>query len=568
MTRTTRRLRALAVPLGLSLLLVLLSGGASAAEQGPGSEALPAGDGQVLRNPVKPLGVPGTTVLVGQDAGGGGDPWLVRDSGEWVLTYTIDNRLVVRTAPALDQLADAGTTTVWPPEGQPDPENRDGNYWAPELHRLTGADGEPHWYLYYAAAPADAEPTTDGEGMVTALLDHRMYVLESEGDDPRGPYRFGGQLWTDYGIDMTVREAPDGSLFAVYAGHCVPGNVPVFGCQALWGAAMSDPTTLSQTPFVVARPTMEWEVVGQPINEGPAFLERDGVLHMIFSASFFATDAYTLGRVTLASGDDLTDPATWEGKKHPEPIFSTSTENSVYGPGHNGFFTSPDGTEDWIIYHASAAPAAVTASFGGSRTVRAQPFTFDEDTAPVLGVPVSLEEDLAPPSGDASDVRQAEDLPTTTTTGGATAEVGDDLAAVGGREVAVTTGALEDAVTVPFAVGEGAYDAFLRLRSGPDAPRVRVTPAGGTPVEADLRRDEPGHVEVPLGRVDAAGDLPVTVEVRERPGPFGVDQLRLRAVAEEAEPVVPEAPVALLLPLLAGAALAGGHVVRRRRSPA
>jgi GH43 family beta-xylosidase len=37
-------------------------------------------------------------------------------------------------------------------------------------------------------------------------------------------------------------------------------------------------------------------------------------------------------------------------------VFQTSEENGVYAPGHNSFFTSPDGKEDWILYHANTKP--------------------------------------------------------------------------------------------------------------------------------------------------------------------------------------------------------------------
>ena len=39
-------------------------------------------------------------------------------------------------------------------------------------------------------------------------------------------------------------------------------------------------------------------------------------------------------------------------KKFPNPVFQQAPENGVYAPVHNSFFKSPDGKEDWIIYHA------------------------------------------------------------------------------------------------------------------------------------------------------------------------------------------------------------------------
>lgn len=69
----------------------------------------------------------------------------------------------------------------------------------------------------------------------------------------------------------------------------------------------------------------------------------------------------------------------------------------MYGPGHNGFFTSPDGAESWIVYHANDS-----ASDGcdNGRTARAQKFSWNPDGTPNLGTPVALGTTLAGPSGE------------------------------------------------------------------------------------------------------------------------------------------------------------------------
>ncbi|WP_433077014.1 family 43 glycosylhydrolase [Dactylosporangium sp. CA-052675] len=65
--------------------------------------------------------------------------------------------------------------------------------------------------------------------------------------------------------------------------------------------------------------------------------------------------------------------------------------------GHNGFFKSPDGTEDWMVYHAN------TSASGGcdmNRSTRAQKITWNSDGTPNLGVPAALSTPLAVPSGE------------------------------------------------------------------------------------------------------------------------------------------------------------------------
>ena len=73
------------------------------------------------------------------------------------------------------------------------------------------------------------------------------------------------------------------------------------------------------------------------------------------------------------------------------------TRTACLRPGHNGFFKSPDGTEDWIVYHANDA-----ADYGcdGQRSTRVQKIEWNADGTPNFGVPLSTSEEIAAPSGD------------------------------------------------------------------------------------------------------------------------------------------------------------------------
>ncbi|NJW55375.1 family 43 glycosylhydrolase, partial [Salinimicrobium sp. CDJ15-91] len=112
---------------------------------------------------------------------------------------------------------------------------------------------------------------------------------------------------------------------------------------------------------LLSEPTYNWEKQGDlddkdnpphvSVNEGPQYLEHNGQVFIVYSANGCWTDYYSLGLLSL-TGEDILDPANWE--KNAKPIFRKSEENGVYAPGHNSFFKSPDGTEDWILYHANA----------------------------------------------------------------------------------------------------------------------------------------------------------------------------------------------------------------------
>jgi GH43 family beta-xylosidase len=92
---------------------------------------------------------------------------------------------------------------------------------------------------------------------------------------------------------------------------------------------------------------------------------------------------------------NLMDAASWT--KSPQPVFKQSIENSVFAPGHNSFFKSPDGKEDYILYHANAKAGQ---GCGGFRSPRAQKFTWNKDGSPNFGIPFKEGEQLPLPSGD------------------------------------------------------------------------------------------------------------------------------------------------------------------------
>ncbi len=97
--------------------------------------------------------------------------------------------------------------------------------------------------------------------------------------------------------------------------------------------------------------------------------------------------------LTAAPGADLADPASWT--KSPLPVFKKSVKNGVYAPGHNGFFKSPDGREDWIIYHANGDPGMKCTK---RRAPRIQKFDWTAAGTPDFGEPVPSDTPLAAPS--------------------------------------------------------------------------------------------------------------------------------------------------------------------------
>ncbi len=310
---------------------------------------------------------------------GGPDPWVVQKNDKYYYTYTQGSKLVILEADYMSELASATRHEVWtPPSGMPYSKN----LWAPELHQIDGK-----WYFYFAA--------DNGQN-----ANHRMYVLENTSASPvEGNWVFKGKVadTTDkWAIDGTILEH-NGQLYMLWSGGNA-GAPP----QEIYIAEMSDPWTISGPKVVISSPTYNWEQNGNPINEGPQVLiNPDGQVFVVYSGSGYWVDTYCLGLLTLSENGDPMNPADWT--KKPEPVLSMKAESNAYGPGHNGFFKSPDGTEDWIIYHARSQVG------GGGRNPRIQRFTWNTDGSPYFGDPVPINTPLARPSGDVIRYRHQKD---------------------------------------------------------------------------------------------------------------------------------------------------------------
>jgi GH43 family beta-xylosidase len=304
----------------------------------------------------------------------GPDPWLQQYNGSYYLaTTTWNSTITMRRSTTLAGLATAADQVVFNLAGRA---SGCCNMWAPEFHLINGPNG-PRWYFYYTAGQnvADYNPT------------QRLHVLESAGTDPMGPYTFKADLGSDWQLDASILTVNNRLyLMGTY-------NAGSSG-QSLFITPMSNPWTLSGSRVRLSSPTLSWERQTAAVAEGPEPLYHNGRTMIVYSTSACWGPDYKLGLLTFTGSDPL-NPAHWT--KAPNPVFQRSDANSVYAPGHNGFFKSPDGTEDWIVYHANDS------SSGGcdmNRSTRAQKFTWNADGTPNFGTPARLGVTLTAPAGE------------------------------------------------------------------------------------------------------------------------------------------------------------------------
>jgi GH43 family beta-xylosidase len=119
-------------------------------------------------------------------------------------------------------------------------------------------------------------------------------------------------------------------------------------------------------------------------------LQRNGRVFVVYSASASWQPTYKLGMLVLTAGGDPMNPRAWT--KLSRPVFESTA--TTWGVGHCGFTQSPDGTEDWIVYHAKLERRP-----NWKRAIHAQRFSWDCDGTPVFGAPVSACIGIAGPSG-------------------------------------------------------------------------------------------------------------------------------------------------------------------------
>jgi GH43 family beta-xylosidase len=223
-----------------------------------------------------------------------------------------------------------------------------------------------------------------------------MYAIQNTSDDPfQGDWEFRGPLTlpggVQWGIDGTVFEAGVRRYFAW------SGKLRFFEFRSrIFIAEMEGPLSLVEPRVLLSSPDEPWEQELIAVNEGPGVMQRNDMIFMTFSGASCLTDEYAVGLLSAAVESDLLDPASWS--KTPGPVFVKSPEEDVYGPGHNSFTTSPDGTEDYMVYHANNHPGE---GCGEMRHAHLQKITYDAGGTPIFGTPAGPQTPLPVPSGEA-----------------------------------------------------------------------------------------------------------------------------------------------------------------------
>ncbi|KAG8782236.1 hypothetical protein FRC12_021060 [Ceratobasidium sp. 428] len=294
----------------------------------------------------------------------GPDPFMVYSNGYYYLMTTTGGDLQIRRATTIGGLKTASQKVVW----KDTTADRCCNVWAPEIHNMDGV-----WYIYYTAGPAGS--TTDNQ---------RMHAVKGSSSDIwASTWSYAGRLVVPnrdtWGIDGTVMTLSSGKYW-VYSSY--DGDQ-----QCLWIAKMNGPLSL-QNGYKISAPTNSWEQIAWKVNEGPAPITHNGRTWIVYSASGCGGSGYSLATLELVGSDPL-QMSSW--KKSNGPVFTAA--NGSWGPGHNGFFTSPSGAP-WMVYHASPTSNVLC---DDSRRTMVQPIGYNSDGSLNLGQPRPLSDNIPEP---------------------------------------------------------------------------------------------------------------------------------------------------------------------------
>lgn len=301
------------------------------------------------------FGRPGTYALSGTVqneaypfplAKGYGDPVILPWKGSYYYIATNDNRndvgLYVRRAETPAELfAEGAEEHLILAED----ESRGllQTFWAPEFHLIGG-----ELYILFAVSGKKWFP----ECHLMKLKANGCILDAADWEEPvRICRRDGSFLASDaITLDMTYFKAAGVSYYVWSYRENI--GTPLDSGSMLFIATVDEaaPWKLASDPVLLSRPLFGWENVNRTINnEGPYPIVTDDAVFLTYSGGAADSYTYVLGMLSARVGDDLLRPSSWT--KSGAPVLSFYSVENIYGPGHNSFFTGPDG-DLMIAYHA------------------------------------------------------------------------------------------------------------------------------------------------------------------------------------------------------------------------
>lgn len=217
------------------------------------------------------------------------------------------------------------------------------HFWAPEV-----AESEGKFYLYYSVGHGDAN--------------HQLRV--AVGDRPQGPYHdTGARLLSasecPFAIDPHPFRDEDGRWYLFYARDFLDTTPEYRAGTALMMARMKSMTELEDSGRMIVRARWDWQRFQQKrflygrvwdwhTIEGPFVRKHEGRYYCFYSAGCWTNESYG---VDYCVADRVGGPYSDAGNENGPRVLRT-LPGRLIGPGHNSIITGPNGSGDYIVYHA------------------------------------------------------------------------------------------------------------------------------------------------------------------------------------------------------------------------
>jgi GH43 family beta-xylosidase len=214
-------------------------------------------------------------------------------------------------------------------------------FWAPEV-----AYDEGVFYMYYSARGIDGK-------------DHQLRVATQT--SPLGPFQDAGRVLVPdqpFTIDAHPFRDQDGQWYLFYSRDFLTLDDPYRVGTGIVVDRLLDMLTLAGEPRVVIRPHADWQLFKAQRSmygaiydwhtiEGPAVRLHNGRYYCFYSGGAWEHDNYGISYVVA---EHVLGPYRLPSEDH--QVLLRSVLGHVIGPGHNSFTTSPNGDQEYIVYHA------------------------------------------------------------------------------------------------------------------------------------------------------------------------------------------------------------------------
>jgi GH43 family beta-xylosidase len=214
-------------------------------------------------------------------------------------------------------------------------------FWAPEVAYHDGV-----FYMYYSARGIDGK-------------DHQLRVATQT--SPLRPFQDVGRVLVPdqpFTIDAHPFRDKDGQWYLFYSQDFLTIDDPYRVGTGIVVDRMLDMFTLAGEPRVVIRPHADWQLfkAQRPMYgavydwytiEGAALRFHNDRYYCFFSGGAWEHDNYGISYVVA---DHALGPYSLPSGN--QQVLLRSVPGRVFGPGHNSFAESPNGDQEYIVYHA------------------------------------------------------------------------------------------------------------------------------------------------------------------------------------------------------------------------